>query len=381
MFSLLLSFVSAVVCQNYILFPKYDNLDLNELSSTLNLQHFATIDSTHFFSSSHNNVLKNRNILSQHFHIEEDHVVSINSNRSNFVLVSPNPVTVPWHLDRIVQRELPLDNSFPYQSYCHTNDNITINTYIVDTGIDISHPEFQGRASWGANFADSQNTDCNNHGTHVSGLVGSFSYGVCTDANLIAVKVLDCEGSGSTSGVIKGIEWSFNSHLQQSQNDKDKTVKSIISMSLGGGYSRALNKALEVTLRNHHFYVVVAAGNENNDACDTSPASSKSVLTVMASDIHDNRAWFSNWGKCANIYAPGVDILSTIPNNEIASYSGTSMATPIVTGVLNHYLVMYPELNMQQIVNKLSSDSTSNVIKGTKPQTLNKLVYLYRELK
>jgi cerevisin len=257
---------------------------------------------------------------------------------------------------------------------------LSIDTYIVDTGIDITHPEFEGRATWGSNFADSKDTDCNNHGTHVSGLVGSLSYGVCTDANLIAVKVLDCNGSGSTSSVIKGIEWAFNSHLQKSKNDTGgKTVKSIINMSLGGGYSRALNKALETTVRNNNFYVVVAAGNENEDACNASPASSKSILTVMASDMDDNRAWFSNWGKCANIYAPGVNVLSTIPNNQFASYSGTSMASPVTAGVLNHYLDMFPSYNMKQIMEAISKYSSHNVIQGgSKPSTVSNLIYLSR---
>jgi cerevisin len=387
-------FVSVVLGQNYILVPKR-TVDVQEVSLTFGVDHLATIDTLHFFTSSHENVLKySQNYLSQHFHIEEDQILSINNfetnlnedqilsnfTNPNFVVLNSN--SVPWHLDRIVQRELPLDNTFPYQSHgsCHTNSDLSIDTYIVDTGIDITHPEFEGRATWGANFADSKDTDCNNHGTHVSGLVGSLSYGVCTDANLIAVKVLDCNGSGSTSSVIKGIEWAFNSHLQKSKKDTGgKTVKSIINMSLGGGYSRALNKALETTVRNNNFYVVVAAGNENEDACNASPASSKSILTVMASDIDDNRAWFSNWGKCANIYAPGVNVLSTIPNNQVASYSGTSMASPLTAGVLNHYIDMFPSYNMKQIMEAISKYSSHNVIQGGfKPSTVSNLIYLSR---
>lgn len=389
-------FVSVVLGQNYILVPK-QTVDVQEVSLAFGIDHLATIDTLHFFTSSHENVARySHNYLSQHFDIEEDQILSINeveasineSNNNedqilsnftnpNFVALN-NEITVPWHLDRIVQRELPLDNRFPYQPHgsCHTNSDLRIDTYIVDTGIDITHPEFEGRAIWGANFADSKDTDCNNHGTHVSGLVGSLSYGVCTDANLIAVKVLDCNGSGSTSSVIKGIEWAFNSHLQKSSG---KTVKSIINMSLGGGYSRALNKALETTVRNNHFYVVVAAGNENEDACNASPASSKSILTVMASDINDNRAWFSNWGKCANIYAPGVNVLSTIPHNQVASYSGTSMASPVTAGVLNHYIDMFPSYNMKQIMEAISKYSSHNVIQGgSKPSTVSNLIYLSR---
>jgi cerevisin len=375
-------FVSVVLGQNYILVPKMEDLDVQEVSLTFGVDHLATIEGLHFFTSSHDNVARySHNYLSEHFDIEEDQILSINNfSNPNFVVLNSN--SVPWHLDRIVQRELPLDNTFPYQPHgsCHTNSDLTIDTYIVDTGIDITHPEFEGRATWGANFADSKDTDCNNHGTHVSGLVGSLSYGVCTDANLIAVKVLDCNGSGSTSSVIKGIEWAFNSHLQKSKKDTGgKTVKSIINMSLGGGYSRALNKALETTVRNNNFYVVVAAGNENEDACNASPASSKSILTVMASDIDDNRAWFSNWGKCANIYAPGVNVLSTIPHNQFASYSGTSMASPVTAGVLNHYIDMFPSYNMKQIMEAISKYSSHNVIQGgSKPSTVSNLIYLSR---
>lgn len=391
----LLFFFSLAFGQNYILVPKADNINVQELSTSFNLNHLATIDTLHFFTSSHGNIVRfSHHYLSQHFDIEEDKILSINEDKilsinsnsnfsnPNFVVLNLNSESVPWHLDRIVQRELPLDNTFPYQPHgsCHANKDLSIHTYVVDTGIDISHPEFEGRASWGANFADSKDTDCNNHGTHVSGLVGSLSYGVCTDANLIAVKVLDCNGSGSTSSVIKGIEWAFNSHLQKSKKDTGgKTVKSIINMSLGGGYSRALNKALETTVRNNNFYVVVAAGNENEDACNASPASSKSILTVMASDIDDNRAWFSNWGKCANIYAPGVNVLSTIPNNQFASYSGTSMASPVTAGVLNHYIDMFPSYNMKQIMEAISKYSSHNVIQGaSKPSTVSNLIYLSR---
>jgi cerevisin len=377
-----------VLCQNYILIPKNDNDNVraSELASTFNLEQLASFDALELFTSSHDNLIQHKDYLSNHFDIEEDSIVTINSdfvvfNDINLDSHFTESSTVPWHLDRIVKHNLPLNNSFPYQSpgSCHTNKDVLINTYIVDTGIDISHPEFNGRATWGSNFADSKDTDCNNHGTHVSGLVGSLSYGVCTDANLIAVKVLDCNGSGSTSGVIKGIEWAFKSHLETTKNEKSKTVKSIINMSLGGSYSRALNKALETCVRNNNFYVVVAAGNENQDACDSSPASSKSILTVMASDISDNRAWFSNWGECTNIYSPGVNILSTIPHNQVATYSGTSMASPITTGVLNHYIDMLPQHNMKQMISILSNFSSKNVVKGaSKPSTVSNLVYLSR---
>ena len=139
------------------------------------------------------------------------------------------------------------------------------------------------RVTWLANFVDNMDIDCQSHGTHCAGIVGSQTYGVCKDANLFAIKVLDCRGSGSLSGVIQGIEYAYQRHLEESEKS-DKIHKSIISMSLGGGYSKIVNTAVEKTLENEHFYVVVAAGNEDNDACKVSPASANGVLTVMASD-------------------------------------------------------------------------------------------------
>jgi cerevisin len=255
---------------------------------------------------------------------------------------------------------------------------LRIDTYIVDTGIDVEHSQFGGRAVWGNNFVDSTDTDCNNHGTHVAGLIGSKEYGVCKDANLYAVKVLDCNGSGSLSGVIKGIEWVYKTHVTRTKT-LSKKIKSIINMSLGGGFSRALNKAIEYGVKNNDdFYVVVAAGNEDEDACNGSPSSVKSIFTVMASDKDDNRAWFSNWGSCADIYSPGVNVLSTIPNGKTAVYSGTSMASPILAGVLNHYVDMYSDLNMLEIKEKVLSMSTKNAISGKKKSTVSDLIYLER---
>jgi cerevisin len=288
--------------------------------------------------------------------------------------------SMPWHLDRVVKHDLPLDNTFEYNSpgSCHKNKDATIHTYIVDTGIDVAHPEFEGRATWVANFAgDDQDTDCNSHGTHCAGLVGSKSYGVCKDAQLFAVKVLNCEGSGSYSGILNGLEFVHKRH--QEQLKKNSNVKSIMSMSLGGGFSRAINKAVEALVKSDSMYVVVAAGNEDSDACRTSPASARGILTIMASDKYDNRAYFSNYGTCADLYSPGVDILSTIPNGKTAVYSGTSMATPNLVGVLNHYLDQFPSLNMQGVKDKMMQDASKNKLTGNPKQTNNLLVYLHRD--
>lgn len=379
--------------QQYILTPKTDLFDVSVYSSitkTYQLNKLAEFDGFSFYISNHTNLLSNRVFLSELFDIEEDVRLSLNVNKHDFKSVvnkmyDDNEYEVPWHLSRVVQKSLPLKNQFPYlkPGSCHKNNNTVIHTYVVDTGIDVKHPLFQGRASWSANFADTVDTDCNNHGTHVAGLIGSHGYGVCSDAKLFAVKVLDCEGSGSLSGVIQGIEWVYNKHKGQTTEflaTKNKKLKSVINMSLGGGFSSALNKAVELCVKKENdFYIVVAAGNENSDSCKSSPASVKNIMTVMASDSSDNRAWFSNWGLCSNIYAPGVDVLSTIPDNGLAKYSGTSMASPVMTGVLNHFLDMYSEKNMTEILKLVASKSSKNTIKGDKPKTPNLLVYLNRE--
>jgi subtilisin family serine protease len=360
----LTTFNNVVLASKYILTPKSD--DSHVQAQALGLQKLASFDDLTLYTSYHDDLLMHKNVLTQHFYIEEDSVFSIQQN-------------VPWHLDRITKRNLPLNQSWPYAQpgSCHVNADVTIDTYIVDTGIDVNHPEFGGRAHWGANFVDNTDTDCNNHGTHVAGLVGSKSYGVCADSSLYAVKVLSCDGSGSLSGVIQGIEWAYKQHIEKSKSS-GKVVKSVINMSLGGGFSNAINLAVENCLKNQHFYIVVAAGNENQSACKSSPASAKSVITVMASDSDDNRAWFSNWGPCADIFAPGVDIISTIPNDSTAKYSGTSMASPVMTGVLNHYIDMYPNLNQKQLLDVVKKTATKDVMKNLKGQTNNLLAFLHR---
>lgn len=388
---LILGLVSA---KNYILTPKdeyFGNFEVHKISGEHDLEIFAEFTQSEylpFYTTSHENLIRYRSTFSQFFDIEED--VQITLKDSDFVLVDENDLSmtilkndtsVPWHLDRISKRSLPLDGSYPYSKpgSCHTNSDVTIDTYIVDTGIDVNHPQFSGRAVWSENFVDSTNTDCNNHGTHVAGLVGSNDYGVCKDANLYAVKVLDCKGSGSLSGVIRGIEWVYKSHISKTKTQSSKVVKSVINMSLGGGFSRALNKAIEYGVKkDNNFYVVVAAGNEDQDACNGSPSSVKSILTVMASAQDDNRAWFSNWGSCAELYSPGLNVLSTIPNGQTAVYSGTSMASPVLAGVLNHYLDMYPDMNMKAIKKKLVSMASKDVISGERDGTSKDLVYLER---
>jgi subtilisin family serine protease len=251
----------------------------------------------------------------------------------------------PWGLSRIVHRTA--NDGFESNVYRYSNAGQGVVAFIIDTGIEITHPEFEGRARWGANYADTTNTDCNGHGTHVAGTVGSATYGVAKQVELVAVKVLDCSGSGSNSGVIQGIQYATDEC-----NRLNKKNKCVSNMSLGGGVSSALDQAVEASVAEGVAHVV-AAGNSNTDACFSSPARVSAAVTVAASyyDFHttvsaqdvntyaingeyvDIRAYFSNFGRCVDIVAPGQQIESTWIKGGVATISGTSMASPHVAGV------------------------------------------------
>jgi cerevisin len=383
--TLLLS-VTFCLSKTLLLVPKpytlsvFDNFHLNEFNKEHDVHEFVNINDVVIYKTENTNYL---NTLEQLFYVEEEGIYKISFLDNLYydflenVDVIFDETRVPWHLGRVINRDLPLNNTFNYL-HCNTNDDIIVNNIVIDTGIDIHHPEFEGRATWLGNFADDEDFDGNSHGTHCAGLIGSKTFGACKDANLFAIKVLGSDGSGTTSGVISGINAAFKYHLNQKLRNKSKVIKTVVSMSLGGGKSIALNRAVQATLRDSNFYFAAAAGNENTDACDTSPASVKEIFTVMASDRNDKRAYFSNYGYCADIYSPGVDIESTIPNGKTAIYSGTSQSTPILVGVLTHYINMYPELAMKEMKEKILSDATKNHIKSNIEKTNNLLVYLQR---
>lgn len=302
---------------------------------------------------------KDQNIL-EHLpnveNIEEDKIFTIDSFGD--VHIENNPGIkhsfIIWGLDRIDQESLPLDNN-----YSHIPDaGENIDVYILDTGIETSHPQFEGRAQWGNNFVDNQNEDCNGHGTHVAGTVMSKDYGVAIKANSIAVKVLDCEGSGSFSGIISGIQWSIN-------RIKSTGRKGVINMSLGGGFSSLVNSAVNAA-RNSGVVVVVSAGNENQDACNQSPASASKAFTVASSRSDDIRSGFSNWGSCVDIFAPGSSITSTYINGQIATISGTSMSSPHVAGAVAWRLSEQPDHSPKEIEDYLLNLASSNKIIDTK---------------
>jgi subtilisin family serine protease len=218
-------------------------------------------------------------------------------------------------------------------SYSSTRTGSGVHAYIIDTGILFSHPEFQGRASLGFDVNGSSGVDCNGHGTHVSGTVGGINYGVAKQVSLVAVKIFPgCESSTPTSSVLSGMEWVLQNAI----------LPAVVNMSVGGDSDPLINEAVQ-SLTERGITVVVAAGNTALDACLGSPSSAPSAITVGATDQTDTRAPFSSWGSCVDIFAPGVGITSAWKDGGSLTISGTSMATPHVSGVVALYLGEHPQ--------------------------------------
>ena len=232
-----------------------------------------------------------------------------------------------WGIDRIDQLALPLSGSFTY-----TNTGTAVKAYIVDTGIRFSHSEFGGRAINGFDSVDGGTADdCHGHGTHVAGTVGGATYGVAKVVTLVAVRVLNCSGSGTTAGVIAGVDWVTGDH--------GSGQPAVANMSLGGSRSNSLDNAVRNSIADGVSYAI-AAGNSNRNACNFSPARVAEAMTIGATDQTDQRASFSNRGDCVDWFAPGVGITSAWYSSTTATntISGTSMATPHTAGVAALYL-------------------------------------------
>lgn len=282
-------------------------------------------------------------------YIEQDQVVTANTTQTG----------ATWGLDRIDQRNLPLNGSYTY-----TSTGTGVRAYIIDTGIQTSHPQFGGRASAVYDALGGDGQDCNGHGTHVAGTVGSATYGVAKNAYLRAVRVLNCSGSGTSSQVLAGINWVAANHISPA----------VANMSLGGGYSAAENSAVN-SLASSGVFIAVAAGNSNADACNSSPSSAANATTVAASTSTDAKASYSNYGGCVDLYAPGSSITSTWLNSGTNTISGTSMASPHVTGVAALYKATYGDASYSTIRSWLTTNATANVISGNPSGTPNKLLY------
>ena len=269
-----------------------------------------------------------------------------------------------WGLDRIDQRALPLSNDFIYSA-----TGTGVRAYIVDTGVRATHTEFIGRMATGFSAVkDKRGTDdCNGHGTHVAGTVAGTTYGVAKTATIVPVRVLNCRGSGTTSGVIAGLDWVAQDHT---------TGPAVVNMSLGGGASATLDAAV-LGVVNDGVSVVVAAGNSNADACASSPARVPQAVTVGATVSTDERASYSNFGVCLDLFAPGSAITSAWKTADTATntISGTSMASPHVAGVAAVLLSRTPSLTPIQVAAALTSSATSGVVTSAGTGSPNLLLY------
>lgn len=286
--------------------------------------------------------------------IEADQVFTIETTQSG----------ATWGIDRIDQRALPLSKSYTY-----TRTGAGVTAYIIDTGIRFSHNEFGGRATSGFDAVDGGTADdCNGHGTHVSGTVGGATYGVAKGVALVGVRVLDCSGSGTTSGVIAGIDWVTANHTGSNP--------AVANMSLGGGASTALDNAVKNSIADGVTYAI-AAGNSNRDACKFSPARVPTAITVGATTSSDARASYSNYGSCLDIFAPGSSITSAwyTSNTATNTISGTSMATPHVAGVAALYLQGNPSATPATVASALVANSTANVVSGAGRSSPNRLLF------
>ncbi len=293
--------------------------------------------------------------------LADPRVAYISENGMVKVDATQSPAT--WGLDRIDQRNLPLDNSYTY-----TPDGTGVHAYIIDTGIRLTHSEFAGRmgAGFDAVTAGGNANDCNGHGTHVAGTVGGTTFGVAKGVTLHPVRVLGCNGSGSFAGVIAGIDWVTANGIRPA----------VANMSLGGGVNQATDDAVTRSIAAGITYAI-AAGNSAADSCNFSPARTPNAITVGSTDIADRVSSFSNQGACVDIFAPGSAITSAWLTSDTATavLSGTSMASPHVAGVAALRLQVRPAALPAAVTRRLVNVSTKDVLTGVLAPAPNRLLY------
>ena len=284
--------------------------------------------------------------------VEEDGVVSLDATQSN----------PPWGLDRIDQRNRPLNAIYTFN---WTGSGVT--AYVIDTGIRTAHTQFGGRAANVFDAFGGNGQDCHGHGTHVAGTIGGSTFGVAKSVQLRGVRVLNCSGSGSNSGVIAGVDFVRLNHA----------ASAVANMSLGGGASSALDTAVN-NLHNANVTIAVAAGNNNGaNACNVSPARAANAITVGSTTTTDARSSFSNIGTCLDLFAPGSGILSAwaTSNTATATLSGTSMASPHVAGVAALYKQANPGASSTTIRNAIVNNATTGVVTNAGTGSPNRLLY------
>jgi serine protease len=266
-----------------------------------------------------------------------------------------------WGLDRVDQKNLPLDAKY---NYANTAANVT--AYVIDTGIHKAHADFGGRAVDGHDFIDNDEEaqDCHGHGTHVAGTIGSATYGVAKGVKLVGVRVLNCQGSGQWSQVIGGLDWVA----------KNAAKPAVANMSLGGPAQSSVDDAVKKAVAAGVTFAV-ASGNDSRDACNTSPARTPEAITVNATDKADTRSSFSNFGPCTDIFAPGTNITSTWNNDGNRTISGTSMAAPHVAGAAALVLGSTAAANPIEVAKVLFDNATGGVVKNVGTGSPDKLLF------
>jgi subtilisin family serine protease len=268
-----------------------------------------------------------------------------------------------WGLDRIDQRNLPLNNTYNFPDSAGAG----VTAYIIDTGIEFGHADFGGRAVSGFDAVDGGSADdCHGHGTHVAGTVGGTSFGVAKAVRLVAVRVLGCDGSGTFAGVIAGIDWVTGDH--------DPGERAVANMSLGGSRNRDVDNAVTASIADGVSYAV-SAGNSNTNACNQSPARTPNALTVGATAINDQRASFSNIGRCLDLFAPGVNIVSARLGGGSVAFSGTSMSSPHVAGAAALILGAGLATTPAGVTDLILGNATAGVVGNPGARSPNLLLY------